>query len=160
VTRASISEPRLGSEPGTRLADAGGIAIAWDEFGDPGGEPLLLIMGLGMQMIAWDEELCLQLAERGFRVIRFDNRDVGLSSKVGGRRRVNVLAGAVGLTGSAPYDLGDMAIDTVGLLDALGIERAHLVGASMGGMIGQTIAARHPERVSSLTSLMAGTGRR
>ena len=99
-------------------------------------------MGLGMQMLGWDEEFCELLAGRGYRVIRFDNRDVGLSSKVG-RSRPNVLAGAVGLR-SADYDLAAMAGDAVGLLDHLALEQAHVVGASMGGMIAQTLAARHP----------------
>ena len=115
-------------------------------------------MGLGMQMLGWDEEFCELLADRGFHVIRFDNRDVGLSSKVG-ESRPNVLAGAVRLR-SADYDLGDMAGDAVGLLDHLEVERAHVVGASMGGMIAQTLAARHPDRVASLCSIMSGPGGR
>jgi pimeloyl-ACP methyl ester carboxylesterase len=157
--RSAVSRRGAIAEPGTRLADAGGIAIAWDEFGDPADETLLLVMGLGMQMIAWDPELCELLAGHGFHVVRFDNRDVGLSSKIGGHR-VNLLAGAAGATGSAAYQLTDMAADTAGLLDEIGAERAHLVGASMGGMISQVLAAERPERVASLCSIMAGTGRR
>jgi pimeloyl-ACP methyl ester carboxylesterase len=140
-------------------AELGEISLCYEELGDGRGEPLILIMGLGMQMIAWDEGFCEQLTGRGFRVIRFDNRDVGLSSKLAGRR-VNLTAGLLGLTRSAAYDLDDMAADTVGLLDHLGLERAHLVGASLGGMIAQQVAALHPERVASLSSIMSGTGRR
>ncbi len=136
----------------------GGIEIAYESFGDPDHPTLLLVMGLGMQMLGWDEEFCEQLAGRGFRVIRFDNRDVGLSTKVG-RSRPNVLAGAVGLR-SADYRLADMAGDAVGLLDHLDADAAHVVGASMGGMIAQTIAARHPDRALSLCSIMSGPGGR
>lgn len=142
----------------TGLVPVGEVELAYEEFGDPAGETLLLVMGLGMQLTAWDERFCAGLVECGYRVIRFDNRDVGLSSKL--RGKVNVLAGMVGITGSALYDLGDMAADTAGLLDALEIEAAHLVGASMGAMISQTVAARYPGRVRSLCSIMAGTGRR
>ena len=137
---------------------AGGLEIAYESFGDPSDPALLLVMGLGMQMLGWDEEFCELLADHGFHVIRFDNRDVGLSSKVG-ESRPNVLASAVRLR-SADYDLGDMAGDSVGLLDHLEIERAHVVGASMGGMIAQTLAARHGDRVASLCSIMSGPGGR
>jgi pimeloyl-ACP methyl ester carboxylesterase len=133
-----------------------GIEIAYESFGDPGDPVLLLVMGLGMQMLGWDEEFCELLADRGFRVIRFDNRDVGLSSKVG-RGNPNVLAAAVGLA-SSEYRLADMANDAVGLLDHLGADDAHVVGASMGGMIAQTIAARHPIRARTLCSIMSGPG--
>ena len=143
---------------GTQLAEANGIVLCYQEFGDPGDETLLLVMGLGMQMVGWDEELCRQLAERGFHVVRFDNRDTGLSSKIGGR--VNVTAGMLGFTGSAVYTLDDMAADAAGLLDHLEVERAHLVGASMGGMIAQKLAATRPDRTRSLCSIMSGTGRR
>ena len=134
-----------------------GIEIAYETFGDPGEPALLLVMGLGMQMLGWDEELCELLVARGFHVIRFDNRDVGLSTKL--RGRPNVIAGAAGLA-SAEYRLSDMAEDAAGLLDHLGIERAHLVGASMGGMIAQSLAARQPRRALSLCSIMAGPGGR
>ncbi len=143
----------------SELAEVGELVLAYEEFGDRNDPTLLLIMGLGMQMLGWDEEFCELLAGRGFHVVRFDNRDTGLSSKVGGRR-VNVTAGMLGFTGSAAYDLGDMSGDALGLLDHLGVDRAHLVGASMGGMIGQTLGARHPDRVASLCSIMAGTGKR
>ncbi|MEZ5073488.1 MAG: alpha/beta hydrolase [Solirubrobacterales bacterium] len=137
----------------------GGIELAYETFGDPNDPSLLLVMGLGMQMLAWDERFCAQLVDRGFHVVRFDNRDIGLSTKVGGGPP-NVIAGALGLTGSARYTLVDMAADAAGLLDALGIDRAHVVGASLGGMIGQTLAARHPDRIASLCSIMASPGGR
>jgi pimeloyl-ACP methyl ester carboxylesterase len=137
----------------------GGIGIAYESFGDPADPTVLLIMGLGMQMLGWDEELCEQLAALGFRVVRFDNRDVGLSTKVGGGPP-HVIAGALGLTGAARYTLSDMAADAAALLDRLEVERAHVVGASMGGMIGQTLAARHGVRVLSLCSIMSGPGGR
>jgi pimeloyl-ACP methyl ester carboxylesterase len=143
---------------GSQLAESNGLLLCYQEFGDPEAETILLVMGLGMQMLAWDEEFCELLAMQGYRVVRFDNRDVGLSSKVSGR--VNVTAGMLGLTGSAVYTLDDMAADTVGLLDHLGAERAHLVGASMGAMISQKVAATRPDRVASLCSIMSGTGRR
>lgn len=143
-----------------RIADAGGgIGIAYESFGRPSDPTMLLMMGLGMQMLGWDEELCERLVDRGFRVVRFDNRDIGLSTKVGGGTP-NVLAGALGLTGSPRYTLADMAGDAVALLDRLEVERAHVVGASMGGMIGQTLAARHRSRVLSLCSIMSGPGGR
>jgi pimeloyl-ACP methyl ester carboxylesterase len=142
------------------LADLGnGIEIAYESFGDPSDPTILLIMGLGMQMLGWDEEFCELLVERGFRVVRYDNRDIGLSTKIGGGPP-NVLAGAIGLTRSSRYTLTDMALDALGLLDHLGVGRAHVVGISMGGMIGQTLAARHPDRVASLCSMMSSPGGR
>jgi pimeloyl-ACP methyl ester carboxylesterase len=143
-----------------QLAPANGIELCYQEMGDPDGEPLLLVMGLATQMIAWSEEFCALLAERGFRVVRFDNRDIGRSTKIktaGLPGRVDML---IGRRGSAPYLLGDMARDAFGLMDHLGIESAHLVGASMGGMIVQTAAIEGPERVRSLTSIMSTTGNR
>jgi pimeloyl-ACP methyl ester carboxylesterase len=143
-----------------RLAPANGIEIAYQEIGDPDGEPLLLIMGLATQMIAWDEELCALLAERGFRVVRFDNRDIGHSTKLdaaGVPKRTDML---LGRRRTAAYTLREMAEDTVGLMDHLEIESAHLVGASMGGMIAQTVAIRRPQRVRSLVSMMSSTGNR
>jgi pimeloyl-ACP methyl ester carboxylesterase len=119
---------------------------------------MLLIMGLGVQMLGWDEELCRMLAGRGYRVVRFDNRDVGRSTKVEGGPRPDVMGAVAGDVSSASYTLDDMADDCVGLLDELGVEAAHLVGASQGGMIGQTVAIRHPRRVLSLTSIMSTTG--
>jgi pimeloyl-ACP methyl ester carboxylesterase len=143
-----------------QIAPANGIELAYQEMGDADGEPLLLVMGLGTQMIAWDEGLCGQLAERGFRVVRFDNRDIGHSSRIesaGVPRRVDMM---LGRRAGAPYLLSDMAADTVGLMDHLGFESAHIVGASMGGMVAQTMAIEHPERVRSLVSIMANTGSR
>jgi len=142
------------------LADVGGgVEIAYESFGDPAHPTLLLIMGLGMQMLAWDEGFCDLLVDRGYHVVRYDNRDVGLSTKIGGGPP-NIVAGAVGITGSSRYDLRDMALDAVGLLDHLGVGCAHVAGASMGGMIGQTLAARHPDRVLSLCSIMSSAGGR
>ena len=144
-------------------APANGIEIEYETFGDPTSDPpLLLVMGLGAQMVAWDADFCEGLVDRGFFVIRFDNRDVGLSTKidvgdldVDGRAHEGARRAS---TSTAPYLLTDMAADAVGLLDHLGIDRAHIVGASMGGMIVQTIAIDHPERVLSLTSIMSTTG--
>lgn len=142
------------------MADVGGgVEIAYESFGERTNPTLLLVMGLGMQMLAWDEDFCELLVDRGYHVVRYDNRDVGLSTKIGGGPP-NIFAGAIGITGSARYDLRDMALDAVGLLDHLGVERAHVAGASMGGMIGQTLAARHPDRVASLTSIMSSAGGR
>src|SRR3954463_15560294 len=129
-----------------RFAELGdGVRIAYDEFGDRSDPTLLLVMGLGMQMLAWDEEFCGLLVDRGFHVVRFDNRDAGLSSKHRGSRRPNVIAGSLGLSAGNSYDLDDMAADAAGLLDEVGAEHAHVVGASMGGMIAQTLAFRHRE---------------
>jgi pimeloyl-ACP methyl ester carboxylesterase len=142
------------------VAPANGIELSYQEMGDADGEPLLLVMGLATQMIAWDETFCGMLAERGFRVVRFDNRDIGRSTKIesaGVPRRTDLM---LGRRGSAPYLLRDMATDTIGLMDHLGIESAHLVGASMGGMIAQTVAIEHPERVRSLVSMLSNTGSR
>jgi pimeloyl-ACP methyl ester carboxylesterase len=143
-------------------AQANGIELEYDTTGDPGAPPLLLVMGLGAQMIAWDDEFCERLAARGFWVVRFDNRDAGLSTKVEAADGFSVVA-AIGaaLSGGpvdAPYLLTDMAADAFGLLDQLGVERAHVVGASMGGMIAQTMAVARPERVATLTSIMSTTG--
>jgi pimeloyl-ACP methyl ester carboxylesterase len=141
---------------------ANGIQIEYDTFGSPADEPLLLIMGLGSQMVLWHEDFCRMLAERGHYVIRFDNRDVGLSTKfdaAGVPDIVRILTAALqGQSVEVPYTLDDMADDAVGLLDAIGIGRAHVCGASMGGMIAQAIAIRHPQRVKSLVSIMSTTG--
>ncbi|HKF82181.1 MAG TPA: alpha/beta hydrolase [Solirubrobacterales bacterium] len=143
-----------------QLAPANGIKLCYQEMGDPDGEPLLLVMGLATQMIAWDEEFCGMLAERGFRVVRFDNRDIGRSTKLRSAGLPGKVDLFVGRRGTAPYLLRDMAADTFGLMDHLGIESAHLVGASMGGMIVQTAAIENPARVRSLTSIMSTTGSR
>jgi pimeloyl-ACP methyl ester carboxylesterase len=145
---------------GERIAKLDGIELAYETFGDPADPAMLLVMGLGAQMIHWDEALCEMFAERGFHVVRFDNRDSGHSSKITGGQRPNVLQAMVGNTSSASYTLDDMADDAAGLLDHLEVDAAHVVGASQGGMIGQTLAVRHPERVLSLASIMSTTGKR
>jgi len=124
-------------------ARSNGIELEYDTFGEPGGAPLLLIGGLGTQLITWDEEFCALLAGRGFYVVRFDNRDAGLSTW---------------MDGGDEYTLDDMAADGVGLLDALGIPAAHIVGASMGGFIAQLIALDHRDRALTLTSMISGPG--
>src|SRR5271168_619988 len=144
------------------MARANGIELCYEVFGDPAAEPLILIMGLGAQMIQWDDDFCRQLAARGFRVIRFDNRDIGKSSRLSGGKPLTALEllkmRFLKIPVKAPYRLSDMAEDTVGLMDTLGIASAHLVGASMGGMIAQEIAISFPQRVRSLTSIMSTTG--
>ena len=143
-------------------ARANGINLEYETFGDRGAPPLVLIMGLGAQLVLWPDELCAALADAGHYVVRFDNRDVGLSTKLETPRRVRLvraaLASRLGFKVRAPYTLDDMAHDTVGLLDALQLERAHVVGASMGGMIAQILAARFPQRVDSLTLIMSTSG--
>jgi pimeloyl-ACP methyl ester carboxylesterase len=140
----------------------GDVELAYETFGDAADPAVLLVMGLGTQMLGWHEELCATLADRGFFVIRYDNRDVGRSTKI----EVDVdflptfLAASQGTAVDVPYRLTDLAADAVGLLDALGVESAHIVGASMGGMIAQAIAIEHPERVRTLTSIMSTTGER
>ena len=138
----------------------GGVRIAHETFGDPADPTMLLIMGLGMQMIGWDEDFCELLVDEGFHVVRYDNRDVGLSSKHPGPHPPNIVAGALGVRRRSSYLIADMAADAAGLLDHLGVEAAHVAGASMGGMIAQTLAARHPRRVLSLCSIMSGPGGR
>ena len=143
---------------------ANGITLEYELLGDPAAPVVLLVMGLGMQMIAWPDPFCESLLRVGFRVLRFDNRDCGLSQKLDqlGTPRLgrSIARALLGLPVRSPYGLDDMARDTVGLMDALGIASAHVVGASMGGMIAQVVAALHPERVCSLTSIMSTTGAR
>jgi pimeloyl-ACP methyl ester carboxylesterase len=144
-------------------APVNGITIEYDEHGDAGGEPLLLVMGLGAQLIDWPQGFVDLLVERGFRVIRYDNRDIGLSTKIDAPAptvRQIVLARVSPRFAHPAYVLKDMADDAVALLDHLGIGSAHVVGASMGGMIAQTIAIEHPAKVRSLTSIMSNTGDR
>ena len=145
-----------------QIARANGIELCYEIFGAADAEPMLLIMGLGAQMIHWDDDFCRQLAARGFRVIRFDNRDIGQSSKLTGGKRLTPLEllklRFLKIPVAAPYTLRDMAEDVTGLMDVLGIKSAHLVGASMGGMIAQEIAISFPQRVRSLTSIMSTTG--
>jgi pimeloyl-ACP methyl ester carboxylesterase len=156
--------PRATERP-VHFAHVGAVDLAWDSFGDAHAPPLLLIMGLGLQMIAWDDAFCTALAARGFYVIRFDNRDVGLSTSFDAAGDPNVLSVWDDLRrrrsmppGHPAYRVADLADDTLGLLDALGLPAAHVVGLSMGGMIAQELAIRHPERVLSLTSIMSTTG--
>jgi pimeloyl-ACP methyl ester carboxylesterase len=138
---------------------ANGIELAYETFGDPGDPPVVLVMGLGTQMIAWPEQLCADIAAGGRFVIRYDNRDVGLSTHLDDVSPPEVLE--VVLRRKRPaYTVGDMAEDLFGLMDGLGIERAHLVGASMGGFIVQTATLAHPERVLSQTLIMTSTGSR
>jgi pimeloyl-ACP methyl ester carboxylesterase len=137
-------------------ARSNGLELEYDTFGDPVDPALLLISGFATQMVGWEPGFCRMLADDGFYVIRFDNRDVGLSSRVAGQVELAELF--AGTLRSVPYGLDDMADDALGLLDALGVDAAHVVGSSMGGMIGQTVAIRHPHRVLSLCSIMSTTG--
>jgi len=143
-------------------ASANGIEIEYETFGDHDGAPLLLIMGLGCQLTLWESEFCEMLATRGCYVIRFDNRDVGLSTKfdsAGVPDMPSLLAAAAeGDKSVAPYLLEDMATDAIGLLDFLGVEKASLVGVSMGGMIAQEMAIHFPDRVKAMVSIMSATG--
>jgi pimeloyl-ACP methyl ester carboxylesterase len=138
-------------------ARANGIELEYDTFGDRNGPPLVLIMGLGAQLIDWPVGFATQIADHGFRVIRFDNRDAGLSTWLDDLPAPDLAAIMTGQQ-QAPYLLSDLADDTAGLLDALDIDAAHLVGASMGGMIAQQLVLDHPARVRSLTSIMSTTG--
>ena len=141
---------------------ANGLSLEYDEHGNAGDPPIVMIMGLGAQMTLWPIELVEALAERGFRVIRFDNRDIGLSHKFDGARApgvaMQVIRKRLGFPARVPYTLTDMADDAAGVMDALGIDTAHIVGGSMGGMIAQLVAVNHPDRVRSLTSIFSTTG--
>jgi len=141
---------------------ANGIQLCYETFGDPANPPMVLIMGLAAQMIVWDDEFCTLLAARGFWVVRFDNRDIGMSTRFPKARTPRfaelMLAQATRIKFRMPYTLRDMAADTIGLMDALGIRSAHVVGASMGGAIAQEIAILYPSRVRSMTSIMSSTG--
>ena len=141
---------------------ANGLDLEYETHGPEHGPPMLLIMGLGAQLTMWPTPFVEALGRRGYRVIRFDNRDCGLSTKFSAAGTPNiyalVLARMFGMRPRVPYTLADMAEDAVGLLDALAIRHAHVVGASMGGMIAQHVAARHPDRVLSLASIMSTTG--
>jgi pimeloyl-ACP methyl ester carboxylesterase len=140
----------------------GAVEIVYETFGSSADPAILLVMGLATQMLGWDERFCRLLADQGFFVVRFDNRDVGLSSRTDGAPPdvvalfMKAMAGED--IGEVPYTLSDMAGDALAVLDGLGIERAHIVGASMGGMIAQVVTLEHPERVRSLTSIMSTTG--
>jgi pimeloyl-ACP methyl ester carboxylesterase len=143
-------------------ARANGIDVEYEQFGEPTDRPLVLIMGIGSQMVLWPREFCERLAVAGHRVILFDNRDVGLSTQLDDAGMPNIFevltARQEGKQIDVPYLLSDMAADTVGLMDALNIEKAHICGLSMGGMIAQTIAIEHPQRVISLISMESTTG--
>jgi pimeloyl-ACP methyl ester carboxylesterase len=140
---------------------APGVELCYQTFGSPDGDPLLLVMGLGGPMTWWDPALCRMLAERGFFVVRYDNRDTGRSTKVGGRVSRSMLMRAfTGRPVRPPYGLHDLAADAFALLDHLGLESAHVAGVSMGGMIAQTMCIEQPRRVRSLTSIMSTTGKR
>lgn len=148
------------TETSERFAEVGGgVTLCYETFGDPADPPVLLIMGLGMQLLGWDARFCALLAERGFHVVRFDNRDAGLSTSIDAP-----VPGVAQLASRRfdprQYDLGDMATDAVGLLRELSLAPAHLVGASLGGMVAQTMAARSPASVRTLTSIMSTTGHR
>lgn len=139
-----------------------GLTLAYDAFGAPEAPPLLLVAGLGCQMIVWDERFCARIAKRGYRVIRFDNRDVGVSSRLTDAGTPNIpalfAAQMMGMQTQTPYTLQDMAADAVGLLDAIGIDTAHVVGVSLGGAIAQVMAIRWPQRLRTLTSIMSSPG--
>lgn len=154
-----MTQYRSRSKPS--IAKINGIEIAYETFGDPSAFPLLLIMGLGNQMVFWDEEFCTRLAARGYRVIRFDNRDCGLSTWLDNAGVPDIPAMkklmAQREKARAPYSLRDMSDDAAGLLDVLKIESAHIVGRSIGAMIGQMMAIHHPKRVKTLTSIMSST---
>ena len=147
-----------------QFAPANGIQVCYESLGSEQSPTILLIMGLGMQLVAWPDEFCQALVDQGFRVIRFDNRDVGHSSKIHWSQKANLplamLGTLFGVRAKAPYLLDDMAKDAIGLLDYLQIPQAHIVGVSMGGMIAQTVAAHYPQRVLSLTSIMSSSGNR
>lgn len=145
-----------------RMVQANGIALACESFGEETGQAILLIAGLGTQMLRWTDPFCTGLAARGYRVIRFDNRDAGCSThfRQAPAPDFGVLAAALmaGRRPDVPYTLHDMAADAIGLLDALSIERAHVVGRSMGGMVAQIMASEYPDRILSLVSIMSSTG--
>jgi pimeloyl-ACP methyl ester carboxylesterase len=153
-------EPDVGQAAGEQSARVGEIDLCYETFGAPDATPLLLVMGLGSQMVMWEDDFCETLAGRGFHVVRFDNRDVGRSTIL---RDAPIPTRAQLLLRDrrgASYTLADMASDAAGLLDQLGIESAHVVGASMGGMISQQLAIDHADRVRSLVSIMSTTGSR
>jgi pimeloyl-ACP methyl ester carboxylesterase len=143
-----------------QLAQVGDVELCYETFGDPANPTLLLIMGLGAQMIFWPDEFAQALADEGFHVVRFDNRDAGRSTILREHRPPSAMALLRRRIGTPAYTLDEMADDAAGLLDHLGVRAAHVVGASMGGMIAQTLAVRHPDRVITLTSIMSTTGGR
>ena len=144
--------------PNERFATVDGVELCYETFGDEAGVPLLLVMGLGTQMLGWHEDLCALLAERGFFVIRYDNRDIGHSTHFRGHRPPGLAEVVLRRPRDPAYELADMAADGAGLLEQLELDSAHVVGASMGAMIAQEMAAEHPSRVRSLVSIMGSTG--
>lgn len=146
----------------TYFASANGISIAYQDFGNASDPAIILVMGLGAQLIHWKDDFVLALVDAGYRVIRFDNRDAGLSEKfykLGTPGLITGLRFKLGMSLGAPYHLDDMAADAVGLMDHLHIDRAHVAGISMGGMIAQIMTAKYPDRILSLTSIMSSTSR-
>lgn len=165
--RRSTPAPSAGNPARARVSDelfapvGRGIELCYQTFGDPDGDPLLLVMGLSGPMTWWHPDLCRMLADAGFYVVRYDNRDTGRSSVLEGKvTRSMVVRAFTGGRVRAPYSMADLADDAFGLLDHLGLDSAHVVGVSMGGMIVQTMAIARPERVRSLTSVMSTTGKR
>ncbi len=153
--------PSVPSSPELFAPVSTGVELCYRTYGDPADEPMLLVMGLASPLTWWDPELCSMLARRGYHVITYDNRDVGRSTKVRGRVTRGMLMRAfAGARTRAPYSISDLARDAFALLDHLGVDSAHVVGVSMGGMIAQTMAIEEPARVRSLTSIMSTTGRR
>ena len=152
------------SEPPEQFARVGSLDLAYQRFGDPGAPAVLLVMGLGSQYVLWPTALCHALVDAGYQVIRFDNRDVGRSTRLDGIQAPNIPATVIrrrlSMQVQVPYQIADMAEDAVGLLDSLGLARAHVVGASMGGMIAQVMAANFPARVASAALIMTTTGHR
>lgn len=154
-------EPEQVQEYTTYFAHSNGISIAYQDFGDKSNEVVLLVMGLGAQLIHWNDDLVMALVDAGYRVIRFDNRDAGLSEKFYKESTPGLLTGLrykLGMDLNAPYTLSDMAADGIGLLDHLEIKQAHVAGVSMGGMIAQLMTSEYPDRILSLTSIMSSSG--
>lgn len=148
----------------TKYLQSNGLRMAYEEFGDPADPAILLVAGLYNQLVRWPVAFCELLVAKGFRVIRFDNRDIGLTDKMDGIKAPTflrlLLKYYLGVPVTAPYSLDDMAADTLGVLDALNIKQAHIVGMSMGGMISQLVTAKYPDRILSLTSIMSTSGER
>ena len=146
----------------TKFLQSNGLRVAYETFGDPTDPTILLVAGLYNQLVRWPVELCELLVAQGYRVVRFDNRDIGLTDKMNGIRAPSflrlLLNHYLGIPVSAPYSLNDMAADTVGVMDALDVKQAHIVGMSMGGMISQLVAGLYPDRILSLTSIMSTSG--
>ena len=162
MSQANLNGAVVQETSNERSVIANALHIVYEEFGDASNPTILLIMGLGRQMIAWPDDFCQGLADQGFRIIRFDNRDIGLSEKIDVSPPVSIpklmLRKRLRWPIKVPYSLNDMALDAIGLLDALKIAQAHIVGVSMGGMIAQIIAADHSHRCTSLISVMSSSG--